>query len=141
MLRKRKGLSQDGLAALLNTTRNQLGKLERSQRRLNQDWIDKIAKALDVAPHEVIGPDDDSGRPWTPSDATLEFLLDAALPSVTGARASPDVIEVAAHAIGAALRTLSRRPENEGDPAAMQTLADLVVDTIEHQRSGTTQPA
>lgn len=53
-LRKAAGLSQSELAAAIGTTLNNLGKLERGARRLNQDWIEKIAKALSIAPHELL---------------------------------------------------------------------------------------
>lgn len=55
-IRKAAGMSQTELAEAIGTTLNNLGKLERGDRRLNQDWINKIAKATGVAPHEVIGP-------------------------------------------------------------------------------------
>jgi len=55
-IRKAAGLSQTDLAEAIGTTLNNLGKLERGDRRLNQDWINKIATALDVEPSMLIGP-------------------------------------------------------------------------------------
>lgn len=53
-LRKAKGWTQEQLADAIGTTVNNLGKLERGARRLNQDWIDRIAEALECEPDEVI---------------------------------------------------------------------------------------
>lgn len=52
-LRKAKGMTQEQLADAIGTTINNLGKLERGARRLNQDWIDKISAALQCEPHEL----------------------------------------------------------------------------------------
>lgn len=54
-IRKAAGMSQTALAEAIGTTLNNLGKLERGDRRLNQDWINKIAVALGVEPGAVIG--------------------------------------------------------------------------------------
>lgn len=53
-LRKAKGMTQDQLAEEIGTTINNLGKLERGARRLNQDWIDRISAALGCEPEELI---------------------------------------------------------------------------------------
>ena len=53
-IRKAAGLSQTELAEAIGTTLNNLGKLERGDRRLNQDWIDKIAAVLGVEPSRLI---------------------------------------------------------------------------------------
>ncbi|WP_285020267.1 S24 family peptidase [Novosphingobium sp. fls2-241-R2A-195] len=55
--RKRRGLSQTELAEQIGTTLNMLGKLERGDRSLDQSWLEKIGRALAVAPHELIAPD------------------------------------------------------------------------------------
>lgn len=54
-LRKAKNMTQEELAELANTTVNNLGKLERGARRLNQDWLNRISEALDCDPSELIG--------------------------------------------------------------------------------------
>jgi len=53
-LRKAKGWTQEQLADAIGTTINNLGKLERGARRLNQDWIDRIAGALECQPDDII---------------------------------------------------------------------------------------
>ncbi|WP_082699819.1 helix-turn-helix domain-containing protein [Novosphingobium barchaimii] len=62
-LRKYRGLSQSQLAASIGTTLNMLGKLEREERKLDLPWIEKIASALKVEPHEIIIPSGIIGVP------------------------------------------------------------------------------
>lgn len=83
-LRKLKGLSQDELAEGIGTTRNNLGKLERGDRRLNMDWIEKIADRLGVEPYEVLITEGSPvlvSREWPPSGpvltSTFALLLDS----------------------------------------------------------------
>lgn len=52
--RKKAGLSQSVLAERIGTTLNMLGKLERGDRTLDTDWLDKIGRALGVAPHLLV---------------------------------------------------------------------------------------
>jgi len=74
-LRKRKGLSQTVLAEAIGTTLNMYGKLERGERRLNMDWLRKIAAALEVGIDEVVAevePEEEAGAILP--DPTLEAL-------------------------------------------------------------------
>ena len=56
-LRKARGLSQIALAKLVGTTKNQLGKLERSERRLSDYWAQRLAPHLGVQAYELFMPD------------------------------------------------------------------------------------
>ncbi len=47
-------MSQTELAEAIGTTLSTLGKLERGDRRLNMDWLQKISAALDVRPEVLI---------------------------------------------------------------------------------------
>lgn len=51
-IRTRKGLTQHQLASLVNTTAQQIGRLENGSRRLTIEWINRLAKALNIS-HEV----------------------------------------------------------------------------------------
>ena len=46
--RIKKNLTQEQLAELIGTSKVQISRLETGERRLNMDWIEKIAKALGV---------------------------------------------------------------------------------------------
>jgi transcriptional regulator with XRE-family HTH domain len=53
-LREEAGLSQEKLAILANTTSQQIGRLEKSQRRLTQEWMQTLAKALGCHPSDLL---------------------------------------------------------------------------------------
>lgn len=59
-LRESKGLSQTALATAMGTTRSQYVKLERGERRLSQDWIERAATALGVSPAAILGSRNDT---------------------------------------------------------------------------------
>lgn len=55
-LRTARGIDQSELAALAGTTRSQLGKLERGERRLSDHWAERLAPHLGVSPYELFMP-------------------------------------------------------------------------------------
>ncbi len=52
--REHRGMSQDQVAAFLDTNRGQISKLERGDLRMNDDWIAGIAHALRVEPSDLL---------------------------------------------------------------------------------------
>ena len=56
-LRKQKNVSQDVLAAAAGTTRDYYGKLERGDKKLTLDYIERLAEALGVEPYQIIAPE------------------------------------------------------------------------------------
>lgn len=55
-LRDAKGLTADQLAKAAGTTKSQLGKLERGERRLSDHWAGRLAPHLGVQPYELLMP-------------------------------------------------------------------------------------
>ena len=53
-LRQARGLSQEDLAKRAGTTNQQVGRLEAGTRRLTVEWMGRIARALGVAPAELL---------------------------------------------------------------------------------------
>lgn len=53
-MREKRGLSQEALARACNTTNQEIGMLERSERRLTVDWMADIARALDVRMRDLL---------------------------------------------------------------------------------------
>ena len=51
------GISQEGLAAEAGLDRAFVGTLERGQRNISIDNVQRIAKAIGIAPHELLNPD------------------------------------------------------------------------------------
>lgn len=56
--RKLRNLSQTDLAEKVGTTLNMLGKLERGERSLDTDWLDKLGTALKIEPYLIIAPEE-----------------------------------------------------------------------------------
>lgn len=56
--RKQAGLTQEALADAIGTSRSMLVKLERGERPLNSDWLEKIGEACSIPPYLLIAPTD-----------------------------------------------------------------------------------
>ena len=57
-LREGRDWSQQDLADRVGTTQQQIGRLEGERRRLTQDWMERIARALEVRPSDLFTPED-----------------------------------------------------------------------------------
>lgn len=57
ILRLEKGLSLTDLAKAAGTTKAQIQKLERGERRLSLGWMDRLARALDVKISDLLPQD------------------------------------------------------------------------------------
>lgn len=55
-LRKDRGMTLADLADKTGSTPQQIGRLEKGERRLTTDWMEKIATALDVLPEDLMSP-------------------------------------------------------------------------------------
>lgn len=75
--RKAASLTQAGLAEAIGTTRSMLVKLERGERPLTGDWLEKIGQAVNVSPHLLIAPPE-----AIPNEETLEQMLASAQQSL-----------------------------------------------------------
>jgi transcriptional regulator with XRE-family HTH domain len=53
-IREAKGVSQAELARRANVTPSALNKVEMGKRGLDQQWMDRLAEALDVAPADLL---------------------------------------------------------------------------------------
>lgn len=68
-LRKRQGLSQEALAQLLDTTRDNVAYYERKADNPSLEFIERCATALSASPHDLIGdaPKGRVGKPGPPA--------------------------------------------------------------------------
>ena len=57
LVRVNAGMSQERMAADANLDRAFVGTLERGQRNISIDNIERLAKVIGVAPHELMNPD------------------------------------------------------------------------------------
>ncbi len=53
-LREERGLTAEQLASLVNTTEATISRLETGERKLTEDWMRRIARALDVEPADLL---------------------------------------------------------------------------------------
>lgn len=58
-IRKAKGLSQTDLAQRLGSTLSMVGKLERGERKMTVQWLERIGQALSVDPQSLIDASDE----------------------------------------------------------------------------------
>ncbi len=110
-LRKAKGMTQAALAEAIGTTLNNLGKLERGTRRLNMDWIEKIADALKVEPYQVLKPvdeADDQPAPLIFNEKLLARLLVELGPSVPKGEISESAAEALAEGLARGFELLAK---------------------------------
>lgn len=53
-IRRMRGLSQEALGEMVDTSRQQIYRLESGHRRLTQTWMEKLAEALGVEPIDLL---------------------------------------------------------------------------------------
>jgi len=68
--RLKRGWSMQQLADAAETTRSQIDKLERGERRLTVDWMQRLATPLGCAPADLL-PEHDGGGPATIANPTI----------------------------------------------------------------------
>lgn len=68
-LRLKHNLTQEALAALVGTTKQTIGRLENGKRRLGEQWVRRIARALNEHPGELW-----QELPFAPTPRTLRLV-------------------------------------------------------------------
>lgn len=79
-LREARGLSTAALAVMVGTSQPQISRLEKGERKLTEDWMRRIAKALDVRPSDLLS---------TATIAEFETELQPYLPEASHELAGP----------------------------------------------------
>lgn len=110
--RKAANYTQDGLARAIGTTRSMLVKLERGERPLTGDWLEKIGSAVNVSPHLLIAPEG-----ALPNEEQLEQILVAAQQSLPAGLPFSEWPRAVASELHMRLRTLSGDHANSGSQA------------------------
>ena len=54
-IRKQKGMTQRDVADAVNTTANQISRLETGERQLKPEWLERLSKALNCTKAELLG--------------------------------------------------------------------------------------
>lgn len=73
-LRQEKGLSLAELAKAAGTTKAQIQKLERGDRRLSLEWMERLARALDIKISELLPPEEVTCRHEQDTKMVLDVL-------------------------------------------------------------------
>ena len=60
-----RGLTQEGLAIRANTTFQQISRLEKGDRKLSQEWLERLGSALSMRPASLIEDGDLTVAPGT----------------------------------------------------------------------------
>ena len=116
-LREAKGWKRPRLATLMDTTPQQIERLEKGQRKLSQDWMERAARALGVTPADIISaevpevsPDQPVARSLDAGETASIIRLDLSLPMGPGATVD-DYIEEEPFTFDIGyLRSFSRTP-------------------------------
>lgn len=114
-LREAKGLSQSALAEMIGTTLNMYGKLERGHRRMNMDWLQKLAAALGVGVDEIVANMEEnveSGEYPAPTLEAVSAMIAEHYKGVSGDPIAPEMLSDLAE------RVLDSIENWKGDPAA-----------------------
>lgn len=110
--RKSANYTQDGLAKAIGTTRSMLVKLERGERPLTGEWLERIGEAVNVAPHLLIAPPD-----IIPNEEQLERILIAAQQSLPVGLPFAEWPRAVASELHMRLRTLAGDRASDGSQA------------------------
>jgi transcriptional regulator with XRE-family HTH domain len=125
-VREAHGLSRLQLAQRCNpvTSSQQIERLEKGERRLTVEWIERLANALDVDPSELMAVNGEQFA-MTPevADEVAAVLGRIAL---QGATPAPAVLQVLSVFVQELSETFGRHPEARHDPQAARLVTDLL---------------
>jgi transcriptional regulator with XRE-family HTH domain len=124
-LRAAADLSRPQLGALCDpkTSGQQIERIEKGQRRLTIEWIERIAKALRVEPEMLVG---NEIHEFTVARPVAEEAAGAMIRVATGTQPDQVGTEIGALFLQALLETFVRYPEARGDPGAARPIVDFL---------------
>jgi transcriptional regulator with XRE-family HTH domain len=125
-LRLAKGWSRPELAKRLQpiTSGQQIERLEKNQRGLTVEWIERVSRALGVDPAELIAGEDHQFT-LTPqvADEVAEHLARVVL---QGDEPDPAIVQDLSLILRELSATFSRHPEARRDPAVARPVVDFL---------------
>lgn len=131
-LRKERGWSRPDLGSRLTppTSGQQIEKLEKGQRRLTVEWIEKLAKALKVDPAELIASQGETFS-LTPQVAN-EVAATVGQIALRGATPDPEIVQVLALVLQEMSETFARHPAARRDLEVARPVIDLLTHRFAH---------
>lgn len=125
-LREARGLSQSALAEKIGTTLNMYGKLERGTRRLNMDWLRKLADALGVGRDDIVAEieaeDEAEGYPH-PTIEAVSAMISEHYQGVTGAPIPDEMLSDLAERVFDSIVNWKGDPAAARDPQVARSVA------------------
>lgn len=125
-LREARNWSRPDLAKRVKpeTSGQQIEKLEKGERRLTVEWIEKLAAAFGVPPYQLIVPENGASLNLTePVAAEVARTFGRV---ATGEEPEDSVVKVLAIMLQELCETFSRHPVTRRDPAQVRPVADLL---------------
>jgi phage repressor protein C with HTH and peptisase S24 domain len=121
-----KGYSLQTLADKVGTTKSQIDKLEKGERRLTVDWLQRLANALGVEPAHLFHEDGGSPPPVAPALPSLPEAKPTVEPLLLYGR--PRGLEDALHDMHVATGSMERPPWLQGasDAYAVYTIGEAM---------------
>lgn len=132
-VREAKNISRTQLGQRMNpsTSSQQIERLEKGQRRLTIEWIERIAKGLGVDPSELIAGQDQMFV-MTPEVAT-EVAAEFARIALRGAEPSPAIVQDLSLVMQALSETFARHPAARRDAQVARPVIDLLTHRLSRQ--------
>jgi transcriptional regulator with XRE-family HTH domain len=106
------------------TSRQQIEKLEKGERPLTVDWIERIAVALDVDPAALVAGE--SGEFTLTEQVATEAARALVRVSLPGVQPSPASIQVLALMLGELVEMFARHPATRTDLQALRPAIDFL---------------
>ena len=128
-IREAKGVSRSELGQRMNppTSSQQIERLEKGERRLTVEWIERIAKGLGVDPAELISV---NGESFTLTEQVAsEVALELGRIVLQGGEPSPAIVQDLATVLQALSETFARHPQARHDAE----VARPVIDVLSHR--------
>lgn len=121
-LRKAAKLSRKDLADIIGTNHQQIDKLEKGDRRLTIEWVERIASGLRVDPELLM-----TGKPeFSLASPVAEEVAGAIGIVATGNPTDQVTTEQIALLLQALIETFVRHPEARGDLGAARPVVDAL---------------
>jgi transcriptional regulator with XRE-family HTH domain len=125
-LREERGWSrpQLGLRVSPPTSGQQIEKLEKGDRRMTCDWVERIANALGIDPAELLAG---QGELFTLSEPVADEVAEVVSRiALQGAAPDPEIVQVISLLLQELSATYARYPQARRDPQVARPVIDLL---------------
>lgn len=133
LMREAKGWSRPQLGARMHppTSGQQVEKLEKRDRRLTVEWIERISHALGVDPADLIAG---QGEQFTLTQQVADEVAEALAEIVLqGAAPDPEIVQGVSLILRELSETFSRHPVARRDPEVARPVIDLLAHRFARQ--------